>query len=925
LKAKTLAAYLKFLDDAVSYYETLVESLSVALDTAYSSSIIISKNDDISTTAADLVTPLQSSLRTSLARSYICIGDLRRYYAAAAVSNDDANNDKVKDALNGGEDEESVPGSSLYSSARQAYAAAVGVDPRFGNGYNQLAVVDELQGDPLTAAFFYLRAQCALTPFPLGHQNVALLFGAAVTAENTAHAANTSAAVAAAGHKKARKDYSFAKNTHQQQQQQQTLLQRGSMPTPLLEKEIISKYLALSGCLYEKVDVDATPHRLSSAGGLLDELLNRIKQQTGSGGVAKCARRVAQEFHSMPTSVHTAMEQRPVSLMMLLTAVPLLLIQIFDDSLLQTTTTSTSSIFSGNLTACAAARGYTISYLLDVTSRLLIAATKLRLTTKGPIGDAALSCPIFAAISVGLRWLVVRNAQPALTSSSNLGELPLVDLSSGAGANAAPNAAAAKEEKDGSSIVNTLRNVEKTVSGLNSSRTAFWKACTALTKIVPSTGILSVPLDGEEGEKILSSEDYLLTGFTPLLTSIFVTRGSEQSVEEKAEKAEKNCDVVAARALAAALASTITTSTINQWDDSDPGRPAMYRVRRIWQHLQSLASYARNWLLQINKNSAALKNDGELFELQQAVNEFLEAVSASGNGETSYQPINNATTTATEAILPEEHEDNNNNTNNEEEEEEDIVFAPLSATRRSNSAAALLSSGGNSGRSTPAPAAPAAENTNNFSPSPQIKNNQNQNQFNPPPPMAVMAMDVDATTNPAVAMHDTTMGEGNEEEDAQAAMERTGYAMAATVLSSDDVELQIRSGGGGAGGGGGVDYLLPPHAPAAQSSGLLGSNLMFGNVNTGYNDSNMHGGGGTNLLMSSWQQQHHMMPPQQQQQQQQQHAPPPFPSSALIGGVVGQHQEPAEGLRAVLFGGNNVQQQHQQPQSGTGGGGGLWG
>ncbi|KAG7668503.1 hypothetical protein Ndes2437B_g06914 [Nannochloris sp. 'desiccata'] len=921
LKAKTLVAYLKFLDDAVSYYQTLIAHLTKALDAAKSTTTISSSLSTLNNTThkedGDTISTLQSSLRTSLARCYICIGDLRRYFAAATANstggngaasnnptatpvvaagpNKDSDRDKANDTVS-----LASPQSSLYSFARQAYAAAVGVDPTFGNAYNQLAVLDELEGNPLAAVFFYLRAQCALTPFPLGHQNVALLFGAAVTAENTAQAAATAAATGggavggATSNKKARKEYFTAKKNTQQQ--------RGSMPTPVLEKEIINKYLALSGCLYEKIDVDATPRHLSTAGAFLDELLNRIKQQTGSGGVAKCSRRVAQEFHSMPTSVQSAVEQRPVSLVMLITSVPLLLFQIFEDSSLNNSTSRLTP--SGTFTASAAARGYTISYVLDISSRLLTTATKLRLSTKGPIGDAALSCPVFAAISVVLRWLVMRKAQPALGYERQIEENEDETMAAMVveGEEEENTAGAVPPPPSSTPLSISISNVEKTVSGLNASRISFWKACTALCRLVPSSGVITVAVDEEEDNKVLLSEDYLLTGFTPLLKCVVTYEAGEQENKLKKEKAEE--DPVAARALADALSVASTSSSnAHQWSVSDPGKPGELRARRIWQDLQNLTSYARAWVLHQDdyKMSSAMKDDAQLEELKEAVNDFIDAMAVSVGGPRAATKDNkNEQTPLVECAAAAAEED---------EEEEDIVFAPVSAPRRSSSAALLNGNGssgaggGISGRSTPAPgAAPAAA-------APLLGKAQRVDVG-----ASSQRMDMESNEIAAAALHNNDDDGMGEEEDPQAAMERTGYAMAATVLSNDDAEIVV-----------GEVHCLRPPPPPPPSSGLLGS-LVFeggGAIGGGYYADG--GEAGRSLLMSSWQQ-HHPQPGAGGDAGF--GGPPPFPSSALIGGAVAhqQQQEPAEGLRAVLFGGN-MQQQHRQPPGGShgGGGGDLWG
>ena len=929
---------MKFLDDAVSYYQTLIAHLTTALHTATPTtatpSSLSTLNNTIILKEDATTTSLQSSLRTSLARCYICIGDLRRYSAAATSSSTGSNNADGNDPTSNTATEKplnpsgavplSSPQSSLYILARQAYAAAVGIDPRFGNAYNQLAVIDEIEGDPLAAAFFYLRAQCALTPFPLGHQNIALLLGAAVTAENTAAitaaggGGGSAVGGAATANKKARKEYVTRKKNTQQQQ-------RGYMPTPALEKEIINKYLALSGCLYEKIDVDATPLRLSAAGAYLDELLNRIKQQTGSGGVAKCARRVAQEFHSMPTSVQSAVEQRPVSLLLLLVVMPLLLIQSFEDSLSSsgsststaTTTITSKSEPSSTFTASAAARGYSISFVLDITSRLVTSSTKLRLGTKGPINDAALNCPVFAAISVVLRWLVMRNAQPALRNYEKtqkkekekkkkskgpaVADEPMVVENKINAAAAAAAAAAAVPLSSSSSI----SNVEKTVSGLHASRISFWKALTALCLLLPSTGVISVILDEEEEKKALLSEDYLLTGFTPLLKRVVFTHEAGKqdtrlrNENNNAEKKEDpDPDPVAARALIDAFSSlSISPSSSDddgndtyQWNENDPGRPGELRARRICQELQTLTLHARNWIRVLpaaadddedtNSKGSRLENrDVELEELKEAVNEFIEAMAVSiGEPYPGTNDDKNEQIAAVDEITAAAEE---------EEEEEDIVFAPLSAIRRSNSGAVLNEnggvSGGVSGRSTPAPVG-----------------------------FASAAAGAGTITNGDKEME--------EAEDPQAAMERTGYAMAATVLSTDDADIVVEG-----------YNPLPPLPPPPASSGLLGSLNFGGGDSVGYYT---HGGetGGGSLLVSSWQQ--HQQPPGGSAAfgiPPPPPVPPPFPSSALIGGAVAhqQQQEPAEGLRAVLFGGNMQQQQQQQQQPPNGpadnGDRGLWG
>jgi Telomerase activating protein Est1/Est1 DNA/RNA binding domain len=935
LKSKTLAAYLKFLEDGVSYYQTLVSHLTSALGKEKALSISsYTENDEATATATGTVgaeSSLQTSLRTSLARCYICIGDLRRYSAAATGSISNltttaaaaaAENDNRDIKKEKGDDAPPSPQTSLYSSSRQAYASAVGVDPTFGNAYNQLAVLDETEGDPLAAAFFYLRAQCALIPFPLGHQNVALLLGAAVTAENTADAASKNAATGVAA-KKSRKDYYSTMNNKKNTQQHQ----RGAMPTPLLEKEIISKYLALCGCLYEKIDVDATPLRLSTAGAFLNELLNRIKQQTGSGGVAKCARVVAQEVHSMPTSVQAAVEHRPVSLLLLITTVPLLLIQIFEESLDSNRITNNATSTSSTLTASAAARGYSISYLLDITTRFLLTASKLRLGTKGPVGDAALICPVFAPISVVLRWMVMRGAQPALITASGLFSLETktkIEEDEEFDEGGAAVLTAMEEDNvipSSVSVSSTVYNVERTVSGLNASRISFWKACAVLCGVLPSTGITNLELArGEEKKEkeTLLSEDYLLTGFTPLLKRFAYTTG-----EEEKEIAE---DPVAARALAAALSSSISSNNNHyQWSDSDPGKPGELRGRRIWQDLQTLASQATTWLLKAekkiknNRGSGATGSD-EIRELKEAVNEFIEALAASlWPGTTATDKKLSAPKTVTEgaetAATAAAEEDQ------KEEDEEEIVFAPLSGARRSNSAALLNTSAGNSGRNTPAPSPLLLPEAAAAS------------------PYSEKAKKVEAAGQARVGIdfknNSTVGGDGaaditlDVDEDPQAAMERTGYAMAATVLSSDDAEVNFEQQ---------QEHRISLPPPLPPSSGLLGP-LMFGSGDvvgggsgsksgSGSGDARKLPGGGS-LLMSSWQQ------PQMQQLQLPGggiayssvgiSAPPPFPSSALLGGAVAhQPQEPAEGLRAVLFGGNNLQQQQQQqqPQQPSGG---LWG
>lgn len=948
----------------MSYYQTLIAHFTTALDTATSTTTTTSSFSTLNNTnqkddAATTITKTTAfSIRSSLARCYICIGDLRRYSAAAtsnstggkgangndptastvptaaaaaaALIDEDDGRKKSSDAKAASL---ASPQSSLYSSARQAYAAAVGVDPKFGNAYNQLAVLDELEGDSLAAAFFYLRAQCALTPFPLGHQNVALLLGAAVTAENTAQAAATAAAAATGGaavgaatvNKKARKEYfSMTRNTQQQQ--------RGSMPTPLLEKEITNKYLALSGCLYEKIDVDATPLRLTTAGAFLDELLNRIKQQTGSGGVARCSRRVAQEFHFMPTSVQSAVEKRPVTLMLII-AMPLLLIQIFEESFLRTSTdiAGKSDLSSSTFTASAAARGYTISYVLDVSNRLLTTAAKLRLGTKPPMGEAVLTCPVFAAISVVLRWLVMRKAQPALRHEIQENQK---SESAAVAAEAEGMIIEAEGEENkaadppSSSIPSSfsISDIEKTVSGLNASRVSFWKACTAFCRLL-STGVITVAVDKEEEKKALLSEDYLLTGFTPLLKCIFTYQAGEQdTVEDKKAKE----DPIAARALADALSSSSTSSSSSntkyQWSDSDPGKPGEIRARRIWQDLETLAAHAQAWILahkedyKNNSKCTTLKNsDAEMEELKEAVNEFIETMAVSSGG-----PCPSTNDDKNEMQKPIAEIAAAGDEQEEEFEEEEIVFAPVSAARRSKSAALLSGNGGNgggggggviSGRSTPAlvaapaaPGPPAAPLLEKARPVEVEASHQ------------TMDMDDNRITHAILNNGDDKMEE-EEDEDPQAAMERTGYAMAAKVLSTDDAEIVV----------GTESHLPPPPLPPLPSSGLLGS-LNFGGVDSVGNGYYTHGGeAGGSLLMSSWQQQ-----PQQQPGVLGGAGfgmPPPFPSSALIGGAVAhqQHQEPAEGLRAVLFGGNMQQRQQQQQQqqpSGDGHGNNnrsLWG
>lgn len=870
LRAKTLATYAKFLSEAELFYSGLIAHLKSALQASY--------QGDNSPASASV-----ASLRASLARCLICVGDLRRYAATAAGTQQaqQPTEDDVKE--------------SRFALARESYAAAVAAAPESGNAYNQIAVLDESEGDTLAAAFFYLRAHHAQQAFPIGQQNAALLFGSAVQQDNQQLLAGNGKSIAK---------------------------HRGARPTATLEKDISSRYLTLFGTLFERIDVDATPRRLALAGNDLDDLLHRLKQQASSGGPGGAARRVSRSVATAPQSVEAAAAQRPLPLLLLVVSIPLLLIHGAD-----------ASRADGELNvAAAAARGYTLSVLLDTLSRLASIASKLKLGEKGPLGDAAFATSVFPALAVALEWLVLHQGQPALAQNS----------SDRAVAGAADVAAIA----------------EKTVQGLEKNRIAAWRGLAALSSAMSkcnglNDGEILRESDGGTADEwpIPLPEDLLLVSFPPLLAS-------GKAAEE----------------------STMEIDGVERWKagmeeeesvlPNDVGIPGFQRARRVWRNIQQLYDHAQAWVrLQKHQQEQQQEQQGDEGrdreqdedgsgggtnnrELMEAVEAFIEAARASnrvninGNGihrdntpetgpEMELSGVSRKNDEDISAAMPaplsdqcQELEDQGANGGDREDgmdiDEEIIVYAPLSAARRSSSAALLRS-----GTSSPAPLAPLAR-----SPSPQLmhyvntpderrgpNNNTGDGASGAGARFRFGPSGGDANINVATRASD----QPQLKDYLPADMERTYQEMAARVLSTEDREV-------------GMQYqdsrnqdqqqYLPPPVPSAHSplfgqfpgnqgyislfGDLGGAGTLFGAPQTGTAlFSSPLGNSGTSLWPA--------IPPPVPH-------PPPLPSPGLHAPPVLAMQQPAEGLRAVLFGsGSGLRPGGQTGLGESGDGPGPWG
>ena len=127
-----LAAYIKFLSEGELFYEALISHFKSVLQQSGNSATLTEDQD-------------QNFLRTSLARCFICVGDLQRYGAAATAKQ------KPQQAAPEGDETTTTNTPSKLSLARESYAAAAAAFPVLGNAYNQLGVVDEQEKNAKTA------------------------------------------------------------------------------------------------------------------------------------------------------------------------------------------------------------------------------------------------------------------------------------------------------------------------------------------------------------------------------------------------------------------------------------------------------------------------------------------------------------------------------------------------------------------------------------------------------------------------------------------------------------------------------------------------------------------------------------------------------------------------------------------------------
>lgn len=134
---KTLDAYLKFLQQGVTFYKALVQDLRA----------LPQPHTENGQRAAE-ISRARSGLHTTISRCLICEGDLERYAATAALQG----RKSTSGSASGGA--RHVPD---LEASRRAYAAAAAAWPESGNAFNQLAVLASMAGEDFAAAYYYLR------------------------------------------------------------------------------------------------------------------------------------------------------------------------------------------------------------------------------------------------------------------------------------------------------------------------------------------------------------------------------------------------------------------------------------------------------------------------------------------------------------------------------------------------------------------------------------------------------------------------------------------------------------------------------------------------------------------------------------------------------------------------------------------------
>jgi len=146
-----LAAYLKFLDESVSFFDYLVDKINKKKTSTelyahdplshHSSSQSQSQNSYLATQG-----PI-SPVITALHRLYICSGDLLRYKCQAE------NKDN-------------------FTKAKKYYDSAISELPRNGNPYNQIAVISQLEKQWFLAVYNYAYALMVVEPFDTANPNL---------------------------------------------------------------------------------------------------------------------------------------------------------------------------------------------------------------------------------------------------------------------------------------------------------------------------------------------------------------------------------------------------------------------------------------------------------------------------------------------------------------------------------------------------------------------------------------------------------------------------------------------------------------------------------------------------------------------------------------------------------------------------------
>ena len=507
--------------------------------------------------------------------------------------------------------------------------------------------------------------------------------------------------------------------------------------------------MAIYGSLFEKIDLDATAARLTTAAIDLDELLHRMKQHSNSGGVGGASRRIARALATAPTTVEAALSQRPLPIMSLLILVPMLVLHGWQ--MQQQQQSSTVDV------AVVAAQGYATYTILHLINKFALTAVDLRFAGGGGgngrggggkkgggagssstaaaaadamvvVDAAVLSCPILPALLIGLRWLCAQNGQSALPSGRQ----------------------GQRKSVHGDSLV-----VESSIEKLLQTKAAVWRRLTALCGALAKCRAVQlryknnnnitadVDMQGRDaegkGSSLILPEDLLLVQFPPLMRQQHDGNDDIKMAVEGNEKEEE----------------ALPSSDIDNDLVVDPGDDAggAARVNQIWDALQTLAGDARVWLeeeQQCCSSAATTFDGGEESEAEkkavEAVAGFVEAAAVAAAGAVggkkanivSNQPVKNvrhagggaAAAAAAAAVVVHqprseeererdraaeegypmqneaEHYEEEEEEEEEEEHEEEIVFAPLHNTVRRTSSAALLRSAGASPAPPPPPPLP---------------------------------------------------------------------------------------------------------------------------------------------------------------------------------------------------------------------------